>query len=201
MLYLGTTVLILFDLSYSSRFWTQFEAWLSMQFATPSGLKSAVGTKKARYHIVCIHNATELYTKALTDQWANKTPQQAFDILSKPDVTVTNQKDKEKQLPKITALDATVQDAFQAVDAQLQQRVAASAEAAERAKAELEAFERDKGVKAGDDDPLLLTATDDMWYPPWARSAGVSASRKRAAAVRRLVNRMGTCGGRRIRGG
>jgi rhodanese-related sulfurtransferase len=26
---------------------------------------------------------------------------------------------------------------------------------------------------AGDDDPLLLTATDDMWYPPWARASGI----------------------------
>ena len=162
MLFLGTTVLILFDLSYLSRFWTQFEAWLSMQFATPSGLKSAVGTKNARYHIVCIEAAAglaELYTKALVDIWATKTPQQAFDILCKPDVTVTNQSDKRDQLPKIMALDVTVQDAFQAVDAQLQQRVAASAEAAERAKAELEAFERDKGVKAGDDYPLRKAAT------------------------------------------
>ena len=25
-----------------------------------------------------------------------------------------------------------------------------------------------------DDDPLLLTATDDMWYPPWARKSGVT---------------------------
>jgi hypothetical protein len=118
MLYLGTTVLILFDLSYLSRFWTQFEAWLSMQFATPNGLKSAVGTKNARYHIVCIQNAAaqaELYTKALVDTWANKTPQQAHDILSKPDVTVTNQSDKLKQLPKIMKLDATMQGAFQAV--------------------------------------------------------------------------------------
>jgi hypothetical protein len=118
MLYLGTTVLILFDLSYLSRFWTQFEAWLSMQFATPNGLKSAVGTKHARYHIVCIQNAAaqaELFTKALTDQWATKTPQQAFDFLSKPDVTVTNQSDKEGQLPKIKALDVTVRGAFQAV--------------------------------------------------------------------------------------
>ena len=36
MLYLGTTVLILLDLSYVSRFWTQFEAWLGMQMLTPS---------------------------------------------------------------------------------------------------------------------------------------------------------------------
>jgi len=117
MLYLGTTVLILFDLSYLSRFWTQFEAWLSMQFATPNGLKSAVGTKNARYHIECIQGAAEqaeLYRKALVDTWASKTPQQAFDFLSKPDVTVTNQSDKEGQLPKIIALDVTIQGAFQA---------------------------------------------------------------------------------------
>jgi hypothetical protein len=123
MLYLGTTVLILFDLSYLSRFWTQFEAWLSMQFATPNGLKSAVGAKYARHHIVCIQNASdqsELYTKALVDTWASKTPQQAFYFLSKPDVTVTNQSDKQGQLPKIKALDATVRGAFQAVMATMQ---------------------------------------------------------------------------------
>ena len=134
MLYLGTTVLILFDLSYLSRFWTQFEAWLSMQFATPNGLKSAVGTKNARYHIVCIQGAAaqdELYRKALVDTWATKTPQQAFDFLSKPDVTVTNQSDKQGQLPKIKALDVTVQGAFQAIDAKLQQRVVANAGAVE----------------------------------------------------------------------
>ncbi len=118
MLFLGTTVLILYDLSYASRFWTQFEAWLGMQFATPNGLKSAVGTKYARHHIVCIQYAAdqaELHTKMLVDTWANKTPQQAFDFLSKPDVTVTNQSDKQGQLPKIMALDATVRGAFQAV--------------------------------------------------------------------------------------
>ena len=70
-LYLGTTVLILLDMSYVSRFWTQFESWLSMQFATPSGLKSAVGTKNVRHHIVCIQNAAaqaESFTKLLVDQ-------------------------------------------------------------------------------------------------------------------------------------
>ena len=72
---------------------------------------------------MCIQGAAEqaeLYRKALTDQWATKTPQQAFDFLSKPDVTVTNQSDKEGQLPKIKALDATVRGAFQAVMATMQ---------------------------------------------------------------------------------
>ena len=66
MLFLGMTVLILLDLSYVSRFWTQFEAWLSMQFAMPDGLKPAVGTANARHHIVCVQNAaaqSELFTK------------------------------------------------------------------------------------------------------------------------------------------
>ncbi len=122
MLYLGTSVLILYDLPYASRFWTQFEAWLSMQFATPNGLKSAVGTQNVRYHIVCIRSAAaqaEAHTKMLVDTWATKTPREAFDFLSKPDVMVTNQSDKEVVLPKILALDATVRGAFQAVDAQL----------------------------------------------------------------------------------
>ena len=36
--------------------------------------------------------------------WASKTPQQAYDLLAKPDIAVTNQTDKVKQLPKIQNL-------------------------------------------------------------------------------------------------
>ena len=42
-LYLGMEVLLIMDLSYVSRFWTQFEAWLAMQRMTDVGLLSAVG--------------------------------------------------------------------------------------------------------------------------------------------------------------
>ena len=107
MLYLGTQVLILLDLSYVSRFWTQFEAWLSMQFATPDGLKSAIGTQNTRHHIVAIQNAVEqaeLHEEMLIRSWAEKTPEQAFEFLSKPDVTVTNQSDKEGQLLKLSLI-------------------------------------------------------------------------------------------------
>ena len=41
LLYLGSSVLVLQELSYLSRFWTQFEAWLSMQLASPEGLGPA----------------------------------------------------------------------------------------------------------------------------------------------------------------
>ena len=118
MLYLGASVLILLDISYSSRFWTQFEAWCSMQVPTPAGLKPAHGTRSKRSHIVCIQNAAEepeLHTQLLIRNWATKTPDEAHDFLSMPDVTVTNQSDKLGQLDKIKALDAAVRDAFQGV--------------------------------------------------------------------------------------
>ena len=178
MLYLGTTVLILLDLSYGSRFWTQFEAWLSMQFATPGGLKPAIGTQNVRHHIVCIQNAAaqaQTHIKLLTDQWADKTPQEAFEFLKKPDVTVTNMSDKEGQLPKIKMLNATVQAAFKAVDAQLQHRVKVSAGAgpheatAAREAARLHAKAIKRGVR-----PIVMEREEAM--------EAEEAAKKRAAA-------------------
>ena len=174
MLYLGTSVLILLDLSYVSRFWTQFEAWLSMQFATPKGLKPAVGTKNARHHVVCIQNAaaqSELYSKALVDNWAKKTPEEAHDFLSKPDVTVTNQSDKDGQLPKIKGLDETAKGAFNILGQQHEQRVAASAAAAKSAKAELDKFEKANDAKTGKSNPLFMAAKETEAEAESARQA------------------------------
>jgi hypothetical protein len=173
-----------------SRFWTQFEAWLSMQFATPNGLKSAVGTKNARYHIVCIQNAAaqaDAFAKVLTEQWATKTPQQAFDFLSKPDVTVTNQSDKEGQLPKIKALDVTVQGAFQRIDAQLQQRVAASAGAVERAKAELQKGERECQEAKAREDAKVVPLAEAMARAEGEAAAARAAKEMHALAIKRGV--------------
>jgi len=59
MLYLGASVLIHLDLSYQARFWTQFEAWCSMQLPTPQGLKPSRNTTQERFHIRCIQGAAE----------------------------------------------------------------------------------------------------------------------------------------------
>lgn len=72
-----------------------------MQLAMPGGLESAVGTPSARNHIVPIQNAAEQSTTfraVLTKQWASKSPEEAHDFLAKPDVTVTNQSDKDQQV-------------------------------------------------------------------------------------------------------
>ena len=47
---------------------------------------------------------TIIFANALEVMWASKTPQQAYDLLAKPDIAVTNQTDKVKQLPKIQNL-------------------------------------------------------------------------------------------------
>eukprot|EP00966_Prymnesium_polylepis_P165325 3821920-Prymnesium_polylepis.1 len=118
VLYLSTQVLILLDISYTSRFWTQFEAWLSMQKPEPGGLRPAQGTE-ARFHIECIQNAVEQaeqYESILIETWAKKTPAEAHDFLAKPDVTVTNTSDKIDQLEKIKQLNDAVRRAFKILE-------------------------------------------------------------------------------------
>jgi hypothetical protein len=100
-LYLTASVLILLDGSYASRFWTLTEAWCSMQTATSDGLRPSTEAER-RYTISCIHNATiETTAKGLEDLVSTKKPTEMYEILKKPDVNVTNAKDKEDMLPVI----------------------------------------------------------------------------------------------------
>ena len=104
LLFLFCRVLILLDVSYMSRFWTQFEAFLSFRKVTANGLDSTPEGEQ-RDTIVCIHNADpEFGPPKLRKMWADKTAEQAYAILEKPDVKVTNQKDKDVQLPKLAKL-------------------------------------------------------------------------------------------------
>jgi hypothetical protein len=113
-LYLTAHCLILLDGSYASRFWTLMEAWCSMQTATKDGLKTSISSTEdadftgsdvkvgSRCTIKCIHNAAkEATAKHLVYLVSQKTPEEMYHILEKPDVNVTNAKDKETMLPKI----------------------------------------------------------------------------------------------------
>ena len=53
LLYLGMRVLVLMDISYLSRFWTQFEAWLSLQAGGAAGLGPAAEVRR-RVTIRCV---------------------------------------------------------------------------------------------------------------------------------------------------
>ena len=112
VIFLGMQVLILLDMSYVSRFWTQTEAWMSMQDASTSGLATA-SEEKRRYTIVPLHNASAKVSETLIDMWTGKSAQEAHDILAQPDVLVTNQSDKERQLPKILKLNETIKQTLE----------------------------------------------------------------------------------------
>ena len=114
LLYLGLRVLALIDISYLSRFWTQFEAWLSMQEGSSDGLRPAPVSRR-RVEMRCLHNATAgTEDKKLQSMWEAVTPSEAHALLSKPDVTVTNLSDKETQLVKVKQLDGEMRAAYSA---------------------------------------------------------------------------------------
>jgi hypothetical protein len=111
-LYLTTRVLILLDGSYASRFWTLTEAWCSMQTVTPEGLRPATDTE-SRCTIACIHNAKyETFGEGLLDLVSEKTPDAMHNILKKPDVSVTNARDKTAMLPHIKHINDHVKATF-----------------------------------------------------------------------------------------
>ena len=87
----------------------QFEAWLAMQKPTAAGLVSAPWDEK-RCTIRCLYNAPAAMAQQLVDMWGAMTAEGAYTILSQPDVVVTNQSDKDAQLPKIRKLDQQVRD-------------------------------------------------------------------------------------------
>ena len=89
----------------------QFEAFLSLRKVTSTGL-DATPSSERRVEITCIHNAPVSFSEALVGMWASKSAAEAHDILVKPDVKVTNQSDKDVQLPKLLKLDDFAKQAF-----------------------------------------------------------------------------------------
>ena len=114
LLYLGASVLLVVDISYLSRFWTQFEAWLSMQTTSSQGLLAAPADER-RCTIVCIHNASAgSEDEKLIKMWSQATAEDARKVLKSNDVVVTNQGDKDQQLDKTANLNDEVRAAFDA---------------------------------------------------------------------------------------
>ena len=111
LLYLGAHVLVLLDLGYQGRFWTQFELWLSLQEGSTAGLRP-VSEQSQRAHMKPIHGATDKLASSLLSLWRTKSPEDAHSVLSRADVRVTNQGDKDIHLPKILELSKLVANAF-----------------------------------------------------------------------------------------
>jgi hypothetical protein len=105
MLFLGCECLCIVDMQYLGRFWTQLEAWLSFQTCEGGQLVPRRAQQgRSRTLIRGIHSAGRSIEEALEKEWAGCTWKRAVDILSRPDVLVTNRKDKGEQLHKIRQL-------------------------------------------------------------------------------------------------
>jgi len=110
-LYLTSNVLILLDGAYSSRFWTLMEAWCSMMATTAEGVCAAT-EGQTRYTISTIHTANEHHKKALLELVGSNTPSQMHDVLAKPDIQLTNAKDKKVMLPVVKKTNEHVKQIF-----------------------------------------------------------------------------------------
>ena len=104
LLYLFCSVLILVDRQYMGRFWTQFEAFLSLRKVTAEGL-AFTPEQERRCTVSCIRNAPKAFGAGLIEEWESKSAEEAYEILKQKDVKVTNETDKEVQLPKLRTLD------------------------------------------------------------------------------------------------
>ena len=82
-----------------------------MQASTAAGLRPAESAQR-RCTAVPTLNASAEHATHLLQMWAHKTPQQAYDVLQLPDVTVTNQGDKSTQLQKLLGFSGEVVHAF-----------------------------------------------------------------------------------------
>ena len=107
LLFLGTCVLILGDAQYNSRFWTSYEAWLSMRMMTAEGLVEASGTPRCA--VVGLFPLDSDTAKHLIEgMWKDAKPDQAYDQLNVAAIYVTNGRDKEEQLMVLLNLDDKV---------------------------------------------------------------------------------------------
>ena len=107
MLYLGCSVLVQLDRSYLQRFWTNYEAWLSFVMPSADGLVGATGGA-SRVTIECLHGTLPKWAEALREELGSATAERAHAYLKDASIQVTNQSDKELQLPKIRTFDQAV---------------------------------------------------------------------------------------------
>ena len=126
LLYLGCSVIVLIDLSYQSRFWPQFELWLSLRGVSDGTLGPST-ERTQRAHALPIHSATTELTTSLIEFWRLKSPVEAHRVLRAKDVRVTNNKDKETMLPKIEAITEEARRALTAKKRELTQLAPAQA--------------------------------------------------------------------------
>ena len=104
-------MVILYDNQYNGRFWPCVECWSSFQVATPDGLESEKLDFRRRATFVCVaaSEGTEAQAQSFMEQqWRHVTSEEAVRRLLRPDLLVTNKKDKEVQVHVLKSLNKQV---------------------------------------------------------------------------------------------
>ena len=101
--FLCGSCLLLVDGGYCARFWTQYEAWLSLQKASAAGIVDA--RTRERCHVRLLHEEPEFMATLLIEMWKLKPAGQAGVVLRSPLVPAARAADKEEQLGELARLD------------------------------------------------------------------------------------------------
>merc|ERR1711998_489521 len=111
ILYSTLTVIIMVDQQYIGRFWTQLECFLALRLISEDGLVAAAPEDRGSRCLFIEMGASEGtggLAALLKGTWGPGSVQEAHDRLARPDVQVTNQKDKTQQLEKLLQLDERI---------------------------------------------------------------------------------------------
>ncbi|CAK0830364.1 unnamed protein product [Prorocentrum cordatum] len=107
-IFLGCTVIVLYERIYNQRFWPNVECWIATKMVTEDGLVPAT-EDRLRLKVHGIESAKELNcTVIVLDSWHHADAQTAIHILSQKDILVTNAKDKEINLRVVGSLDRLI---------------------------------------------------------------------------------------------
>ena len=112
LLYMGSRTIAFVDVDYRRRFWTQFEFFCATHKADVRGIVPRT-KKELQHHIKVIalgvaKESNGADEKALFETWANKTVDQAIEILGHKDVSITNQSEKDPMLRRLKEFEQRV---------------------------------------------------------------------------------------------
>jgi hypothetical protein len=109
-IFLGCTVIVLYDRIYNQRFWPNLECWIATKTPTEDGLVPAsperlrmkvYGIESAEGHDTSVHDF-------VMSNWHETTAEEATEFLCEEDILVTNPADKEVCLKVVDLMDEWV---------------------------------------------------------------------------------------------
>jgi len=117
-MYLGATVLVLYERIYGQRFWPCVETWVSTKTPTKNGLEPSPQSRQRTHFfgMLSMEGRDQEVTTFMLSIWRKMSTQQAVDTLGKADILVTNEKDKEVNLRVVGELDQMIQMLFEGLD-------------------------------------------------------------------------------------